>query len=80
MDINAEGNPLTIENHQQIHRLKTGALITTALVAGAIIGDASELQMSKIIAFGDALGLAFQIIDDVLDVTAGKAKRGASTS
>lgn len=80
LDMNTQNRPVTIASLNEIHRLKTGALITASLVAGAIIGDATTEQMRYISCFGDSLGLAFQIIDDILDVTAGEAKRGTPTS
>ena len=76
MDIEAEGLQLDIDNLRQIHRYKTGAMITASVEFGAIIAGASEAQLKCLRRFGDDIGLAFQIIDDVLDVTASKQKHG----
>lgn len=52
-----------------IHRNKTGALIRAAVRAGAILGGASEAQLEHLTEFAEKLGLTFQIVDDILDVT-----------
>lgn len=52
-----------------IHRYKTGALIRGSCRMGAICGSADERQLAALITFGDAIGLMFQVIDDLLDVT-----------
>jgi len=59
-----------------IHRHKTGALITAAARAGAIIADANETDLAAITRYAAALGLLFQITDDLLDVTATAADLG----
>lgn len=53
-----------------LQRMKTAALISFACQAGAIIGNAPQELMEKLAAFGTYLGLAFQLTDDLLDVTA----------
>ena len=55
---------------EEIHRLKTGALITAAARCGAIIGAADEKDLASVTRYGSHLGLLFQITDDLLDVTA----------
>lgn len=55
---------------EYMHRLKTGALIRAACQIGAVAGGASESEISDIINYADYLGLAFQVKDDILDVTA----------
>lgn len=60
---------ITAEKVEVIHRLKTGALIRYALTAGSAVAGASEVQLEGIHKFGEILGLAFQIADDLLDVT-----------
>lgn len=80
LDMCAEGKDLSLEELQQLHSLKTGALITASILAGAYIGDANQEECALIKAFGDDLGLAFQIFDDVLDVTQAYAKRGTTQS
>ena len=60
----------------RIHRRKTGALIRAAVRAGAIGAGATERELSRLTAYGEALGLAFQIADDVLDETGPTAVTG----
>jgi len=69
-DIINEGKPIDAETLAEIHRRKTGCLITAALEAGAILGGGDELTVQKMVKLGKVLGLAFQIRDDILDVTA----------
>ena len=69
-DMEAEGTGGTLDDVLFIHRKKTAALIRAAARIGAIAAGASEEQIEYAGSFGDALGLAFQIADDVLDVTA----------
>lgn len=54
----------------EMHKMKTGALIRCGAGIGAVIGGATEEEYNKVIEYADALGLAFQIKDDILDVTA----------
>ena len=61
---------------EYIHRHKTAALITGSLEAGAVLARASAAERAALRAYGDAVGLAFQIADDVLDVVGDKAKLG----
>jgi geranylgeranyl pyrophosphate synthase len=69
LDIEAEGKNVGIKELEQIHRNKTGALIRFSARAGAIIGNASEKELSAITNYAEKLGLLFQITDDLLDVT-----------
>ena len=69
LDLEGEGKPLQITDLERIHRGKTGALIRAAAVVGGIAARASERQLAALGTFGDRIGLAFQIADDVLDVT-----------
>ena len=68
LDIEAEGKAIPFDALQQIHRCKTGALITAAVQAGALGGQATEEQFAALTAYGEHLGLAFQIVDDLLNV------------
>ena len=61
---------------QLIHRLKTGALLRTSLEIGAVLGGATAAERSSLRQFGAAIGLAFQIQDDILDATASDADLG----
>jgi geranylgeranyl pyrophosphate synthase len=76
LDLDAEGNHRSIDQIKQIHTLKTGALISAAAKAGAIIGDASEEYLKAVEQYGIRLGLLFQITDDLLDVTQGTETLG----
>jgi geranylgeranyl diphosphate synthase, type II len=69
LDLEAEGKAVTIDDVEQIHRLKTGALITACGKAGALIGEGSEKELAIIADYSMRLGLLFQITDDLLDVT-----------
>jgi geranylgeranyl diphosphate synthase type II len=69
VDLEAEHTRPTAEMLEYIHRAKTAALITASLVSGGIYAGAKDSQVAKLRAFGQNVGLAFQIVDDVLDVT-----------
>ena len=69
MDLEGEGEKLTIRDLVQIHEAKTAALLTASLRLGGMSADATPAQLAALKNFGDALGLAFQVIDDILDVT-----------
>ena len=76
VDLESEGQPPTAELVEQIHRAKTGALITVSIVAGGHVAGASHATIARLRRFGQCAGLAFQIIDDVLDITAESAQLG----
>lgn len=76
LDIEATEKELSLDELKKIHALKTGALITAALVMGGIVGEASASQIAKLRLVGDKIGLAFQIIDDVIDVRSDSATLG----
>jgi len=78
LDIASENTNFPFETLETIHRNKTGRLITCAVQAGAIGAGASEEQTEKLIAFGNSIGLAFQIVDDLLNVTATTEQLGKS--
>ena len=67
-DILAEGNHLDVRQLESIHRLKTGALIEASVHIGAILGGAAEEQIEKLRIFGRQIGIAFQVMDDILNV------------
>jgi geranylgeranyl diphosphate synthase type II len=69
VDLEAEHTKPTAEMLEYIHRAKTAALITASLVSGGMYSGATENEVRKLRAFGRSIGLAFQIVDDVLDVT-----------
>jgi len=76
MDIESEGAQPTAELVERIHRAKTGALITVSVVAGGLLGRASPGMIARLRTFGQKAGLAFQIVDDVLDMTQDSAALG----
>jgi geranylgeranyl diphosphate synthase, type II len=76
LDLESERKKPTAEILEYIHRSKTGALITASLVSGAIFGGGTDEQIEKLHTFGRAIGLAFQIVDDVLDVTQSSEQLG----
>jgi geranylgeranyl pyrophosphate synthase len=69
-DLEAEARPVKSAELEEIHRLKTGALIVAAVRCGAIIARATEAEVDAITNYARQLGLLFQITDDLLDVTA----------
>jgi geranylgeranyl pyrophosphate synthase len=66
----------TAQDLEQMHARKTGAIIRAAAVAGAVMGGASEAIVAAIDRYAAEIGLAFQIVDDVLDVEAGSDALG----
>lgn len=68
-DINAEGKKPTVELVEYIHKNKTSALIECAVYLGAVAGGANDKQLENLISFGKYAGLAFQVVDDILDIT-----------
>ncbi|MES2525140.1 MAG: farnesyl diphosphate synthase [Gemmatimonadota bacterium] len=70
LDLEAEGVHLTLDALERVHRLKTGALIMASVTLGARAARASAARRQALARYGAAIGLAFQICDDVLDVTA----------
>jgi geranylgeranyl diphosphate synthase, type II len=69
VDLEAEHSKPDIEMLEYIHRAKTAALITASLVSGGLYAGGTAGQIQNLRAFGQKIGLAFQIVDDVLDVT-----------
>lgn len=77
-DLEAEGRKLKIADVRFIHVRKTAAMIVLSLRLGAMIAGASPGQLEALTDFGNSLGLAFQILDDILDVTATSEQLGKS--
>ena len=69
MDLEGEGKKLNKRDLVRIHEAKTAALLTTSLRLGAMTSNATPAKLQALTLFGHALGLAFQVIDDILDVT-----------
>jgi farnesyl diphosphate synthase len=79
LDLAAIGATLTLPELERMHRMKTGALLKAAVLMGALSGDAlllTECTREALARYGEAIGLAFQIVDDVLDVEASSAELG----
>jgi geranylgeranyl diphosphate synthase type II len=79
LDMAGENQALAVEQLRDIHRRKTGALITGACRMGAMAAGAGAEALSAVTAYGQHLGLAFQIADDLLDVTASSEATGKAT-
>lgn len=76
LDLEGEGKKITGEQLKFIHRSKTAALLTSSIRLGAMSANATPARLESLTAFGQALGLAFQVIDDILDVTQTTEKLG----
>ena len=76
LDLEGEGSPLALEDLQQIHDAKTGALIAAAATIGGRAAGASPDALGALAQYGRDIGLAFQIADDVLDVTSTTSQLG----
>ena len=69
IDLASIGQPLKENALRDMHHRKTGALLQASVLMGAACGSATKGQWSALADYGDALGLAFQVVDDILDVT-----------
>ncbi len=76
LDIDATGKLQSLDELTRMHALKTGALIRAAVRMGALCGHAQEDDLQRLDRFADALGLAFQVRDDILDVEASSEQLG----
>jgi geranylgeranyl diphosphate synthase, type II len=75
-DVQAGGKPVDASTLEYIHRSKTAALIRGSIVAGAISGGAPDGDVERLRKFGDLIGWAFQVVDDILDVEESSASLG----
>ena len=75
-DIEGEGEGLDIKKLRFIHERKTSALLTCSVRLGAMTANATPRQLEALTVFGKNVGLAFQVIDDILDVTQSTEKLG----
>src|SRR5260221_2536075 len=75
-DIEAEGKPIDPQMLEYIHRSKTAALIRASITAGALCAGASSEDVARLRRFGDTIGWAFQVTDDILDVEESSAALG----
>jgi geranylgeranyl pyrophosphate synthase len=76
LDLAAEQQAISVEALRAVHYLKTGALICAAAESGAVCGKATLPERQALVRFAEAIGLAFQVTDDVLDVTGDSAQLG----
>ncbi|WKW51208.1 polyprenyl synthetase family protein [Rhodomicrobium lacus] len=79
LDLMAPGKTLGESDIRRLQAMKTGALITYGCVAGGILGEASKAELAALKAYGDALGAAFQLADDLLDAEGDAAVVGKAT-
>ena len=77
-DLEAEGKKVSLADLRYIHQNKTAAILTASVCLGAMSANATAKELAAITKFGRALGLAFQVIDDILDVTQTSEKLGKS--
>jgi geranylgeranyl diphosphate synthase type II len=76
LDLQAEGRRVSLKELETIHRLKTGALLTAAVRAGALVGGGNRAEVTRLTQYGEKFGLAFQVTDDLLDVEGEVAEMG----
>ena len=76
VDLESEGKRVNSETLEYIHIYKTGFLIRACIRCGGVLSQASKGQLSSLSSFGAHIGLAFQIIDDILDITGDQEKLG----
>ncbi len=76
IDLAAVGQVMTVVELEQMHRMKTGALLRAAVRMGAVSGGANAASLAALDVYASAIGLAFQIVDDVLDVESTSAALG----
>jgi geranylgeranyl pyrophosphate synthase len=76
VDLESQGQSVSAEELERLHRAKTGALITACVRGGGLLGGADGERLEALGGFGAAIGLAFQVVDDVLDATEGAQQLG----
>ncbi len=76
MDLESEGQTVDGGALERLHRAKTGALLSACVRGGAILGGAGEHDLQLLTRFASAVGLAFQVVDDILDATEGAERLG----
>jgi geranylgeranyl diphosphate synthase, type II len=76
-DLEAEGrDDVTLPDLERLHRAKTGALLGACVLGGGVLGGAGEADLGRLAQFGEAIGLGFQVVDDILDATEGADRLG----
>ena len=75
-DMESQGKPVSGDTLERIHRSKTGALLSASVRGGGLLGGADAEQLDQLRDFGSAIGLAFQVVDDILDATESAERLG----
>jgi len=78
VDIESEGKHVDLKTVEYIHNGKTAALFRASIVIGALIAQADDKKITALTEYGNAIGLAFQVVDDILDLTATSEQLGKS--
>jgi geranylgeranyl diphosphate synthase type II len=68
-DLESEGRDVDAASLERLHRAKTGALLAACVRGGALLGGAGEAELARLERYGAAIGLGFQVVDDILDAT-----------
>ena len=76
IDLQSEGKQIPLASLRRLHACKTGALIRVAVRSGAMLAGATAEQIAALTCYGEKIGLAFQIVDDILDITGTEADLG----
>jgi geranylgeranyl diphosphate synthase type II len=76
MDLESEGQVIDGGSLETLHRAKTGALLSACVRGGAILGGVGEADLTLLTRYSAAIGLAFQVVDDILDTTEGAERLG----
>jgi len=79
MDLQGEGKTMAMETLEDMHRRKTGVMITVSVISGAILAGATPAQIAVLSRYGQDIGLAFQIADDILNITGNSDVMGKVT-
>ena len=79
MDFENQGKAFSRDRLERIHSAKTGALITACVSGSALLSGASQESHSRLLGFGNRVGLAFQIVDDILDIEASMEESGKTS-
>lgn len=79
LDLQSEGKQIDFETLKKLHYQKTAAMIRASLTAGAMLGGGSKEQVEKLYKYGEKIGLAFQIKDDLLDIEGSPEEIGKTT-
>ncbi|HLX36786.1 MAG TPA: polyprenyl synthetase family protein, partial [Candidatus Binataceae bacterium] len=80
IDLLGEGRQMNLEQLEYLHSKKTGALFQASIVGGGRLGGATSVQLASLTRYARALGLCFQVVDDLLDVEASTEQMGKRTN